>query len=115
MSHSGGYTTYTGWAFGTHRRIGESFARATAVPHGIRSGNALSTIQPGTTKQLGVRRCRIAGACPPVPLDLSHQRRVHDQVRERPDRGHVAGPEQPAGLHVDGHLAAVAARLVGDP
>jgi hypothetical protein len=36
-----------------------------------------------------VRCLRVAAARLPVLLDLSHQRRVHDQVPERPDRGHV--------------------------
>jgi hypothetical protein len=46
---------------------------------------------------------------PPLPLDLSHQRRVDDHVPDRLDRGHVRGPEQTVRLDVDGHLAAVAA------
>ena len=41
---------------------------------------------------LGVRRCRLADALPQLP-PLSHQRGIHDQVPERPDRGHVGGPE----------------------
>ena len=32
------------------------------------------------------------------------------RCRERPDRGHVGGTEQPVWLHQDGHLPAVAAR-----
>src|SRR6266581_2382053 len=65
--------------------------------------------------ELRVRRRRIAGQRPPAPPDLPQHRRVHDQVPERPDRGHVAGPEQPVGLDEDGHLAAVAAGPVWNP
>src|SRR5215211_513051 len=52
---------------------------------------------------------------PPIPPDLSHQRRVHDQVPKRPDRRHVGAPEQPVPLHENGHLAVVAAGPVRDP
>ena len=41
----------------------------------------------------------VAGAGPPLPPDLSHHRRVDDQVPERPDRGHVGVPEQSVRLH----------------
>ena len=51
----------------------------------------------------------------PLPLDLSQHRRPDDQVPERPDRGHVEGPEQAVWLHEDGPLAAVAADAVRDP
>ena len=51
----------------------------------------------------------------PLPLDLSQHRRTDDQVPERPDRGHVEGPEQAVWLHEDGPLAAVAADAVRDP
>ncbi len=51
----------------------------------------------------------------PLPLDLSQYRRPDYQVPERPDRGHVEGPEQPVWLHQDGHLAAVATGPVRDP
>src|SRR5437879_1764056 len=48
----------------------------------------------------------------PAPPELSYRRRIHDQVAERLDRGHVAPPEQSVRLDEDRHLAAVAARLV---
>src|SRR5918995_668490 len=51
----------------------------------------------------------------PLSLDLSHYRWPDDQVPERPDRGHVEGPEQAVWLHEDGPLAAVAADAVRDP
>src|SRR5207247_4449927 len=62
-----------------------------------------------------LRRCRLAAPCAPVALDLSESWRVHDQVAERPDRAHVAPAEEAVRLHEDGHLAAVAARVVLDP
>src|SRR6266540_996374 len=65
--------------------------------------------------ELCLCRCRLADACPPVPLDLSHDCRVDDQVPERLDRRHVGGPEQSVWLYENGHLAAVAAGLVWDP
>ena len=52
---------------------------------------------------------------PPPSPDVTHHRRVHDQVPERLDRGQVAGAEQPVRLHQHGHLATVAARPVRDP
>src|SRR5262245_61156254 len=52
---------------------------------------------------------------PPFPLNPSYRRRVHDQVPERPDRGHVRGSEQTVWPHKDSHLAAVAVRAVRDP
>ncbi len=51
----------------------------------------------------------------PLPLDLSQHRRPDDQVPQRPDRGHVDGPEQAVWLHEDRPLAAVAADAVRDP
>ena len=48
-------------------------------------------------------------------LDLPHHRRVDDQVAEGPDRRHVGVPEQPVRLHLDRHLAAIAAGPVRDP
>src|SRR6266571_4095955 len=65
--------------------------------------------------ELRVRRCRIAGERPPASPDLPQHRRVHDQVPERRDRGHVDGPEQPVWLDEDGHLAAVAAGPIWNP
>src|SRR5271170_3450376 len=67
------------------------------------------------SSELRMRRCRTAGQRLPAPPDLPQHRRVHDQVPERPDRGHVAGPEQPVWLDEDGHLAAVAAGPVWNP
>src|SRR5215204_100220 len=57
----------------------------------------------------------IAGTRPPLPPDLSHQRRVDDHVPKRLDRGHVGGAEQPVRLEQDRHLPPVAARPVWDP
>src|SRR5690348_5666176 len=57
----------------------------------------------------------IAGARPPGSLDLSQHLWVHDQVPERLDRGHVAGPEQSVWLNQDRHLAPLAAGLVRNP
>src|SRR5215217_499868 len=57
----------------------------------------------------------IAGTRPPLPPDLSHQRRVDDHVPERLDRGHVGGTEQPVRLEQDRHLPPVAARPVRNP
>src|SRR5215204_5145338 len=57
----------------------------------------------------------IAGTRPPLPPDLSHQRRVDDHVPERLDRGHVGGAEQPVRLEQDRHLPPIAGRPVRDP
>src|SRR6266568_609032 len=77
---------------------------------------------PATEDELGIGNlgnvragARVGIEPPPGPLGLSHQQRVHDQVPERPDHGHVAGPEQPVWLDEDGHLAAVAAGPGPDP
>jgi hypothetical protein len=45
----------------------------------------------------------------------SDERRVHEQVPQRPDRGHVGGSEQTVWLHQDCHLGPEAAGLVRDP
>lgn len=46
---------------------------------------------------------------------MSHDRRVDDEVPERPDGGHVGGPEQSVRLHEDGHLTTVGARANAVP
>src|SRR5215207_6051560 len=58
---------------------------------------------------LGETSGTIAGTRPPLPPDLSHQRRVDDHVPKRLDRGHVGGAEQPVRLEQDRHLPPVAA------
>src|SRR5437016_1194295 len=80
-----------------------------------RSCGALGVLKTGchrARRVLDDDACRIAGARPHELLELSHHRRVHDQVAERPDRGHVRGTEESVRLHVDGHLGAEAAALV---
>src|SRR5581483_7146191 len=51
----------------------------------------------------------------PDSLDLSRRRRIDDQVTKRLDRRHVGIPKHAVGFHQHGHLAAVAATLIGDP
>ena len=63
---------------------------------------------PGGASQAVERAPATAVRCPAAsPVD--------EQVPERPDRGHVDGPEASVRLHEDGHLAAVAAGSVRDP
>ena len=59
-------------------------------------------------------RRRVAWPRPPGLPDLAHDRRIHDQVPERPDRGHVCA-RQSVRLDVDGHLGAVTTVPVGNP
>ncbi len=47
--------------------------------------------------------------------DASDQRRVNDQVPKRCDPGHICLPAQTVRLHQNGHLAAISARVVGNP
>ena len=82
-------------------------------------GRADPALRTSFSIPCGVGNLR-AGAGPgrerlPGSPGLPDQRRVDDQVPERPDRGHVATPEQAVRLDQDGHLAAVAAKVVGDP
>ena len=70
---------------------------------------------PRRTGPSSADRCPRSGRRPPGPPDLAQHRRVHDQMPEGPDRGHVAGPEQSVRLDVDGQLAPVTTVSVGHP
>ena len=69
---------------------------------------------PMTESSCSARRV-VGRICSPGLFEIPHQRRVNEQAPERCNASHIEPSKQTVRLHQHGHLAAVAAGIVGDP